>query len=338
MSSNLVVDRSEAAPSPAWRAWLWVFLGTTLILFPVLYVTVLVVDPFSTGRFALTQRIDFTTRNIRMGRAGLVRDPQFNGIIVGSSSGLAIDPVRATAGTDWKLAQLAIPGALPPDQLTVARAFERRHLTGRTLFIFVLDSLWCRSGKPEAEPFGPFPAWLYESTDMEYLRRILSPAAVEAAAKRVSIWLNLAPQAARVDGYAPVFPRVKGDTMRAALSALQPESGGPSPDEPYPALDLLTEHLAALPAEASVLLMFAPVYINALPLPGSRADARLAACKEAVRRLAERRAGTSYLDLRTDNAMTRMLDDFHSAAHYGPKIASMVGDRIAVILRDMRSR
>jgi hypothetical protein len=330
MSSNLVADNIETVPAPAWRTWLWVFLGSVLVLFSALYLAVLVIDPFSTGRFALTQRIDFTTRNVRLGRAGLVRDPQFNGLIVGSSSGFPLDPSRVAASTDWRLAQLAIPAALPPDQLVIARAFHRKH-KANTLTIFVLDSLWCRSGSPAAEPFGPFPTWLYESSDFEYLSRLLSPAAVEAAAKRVGIWLNLAPQAARVDGYAPVFPRAK----REALLAMQPETDGPPVDAPYPALDLLASHLAAQPAQAPVLLVFAPVYVNALPLPGSRAAARFDACKDRARRLTEQRARASYLDLRTDNAMARMIDDFRSAAHYGPKVASMIEDSMAQALRDM---
>jgi hypothetical protein len=309
-----------------------------LILFPALYLAVLVIDPFSTGRFALTQRIDFTTSNVRLGRAGLVRDLRFNGAIFGSSTAFPLDPSRAAAGTGWRLAQLSIPAALPPDQMVVARAFERRRQDASPLTIFVLDSLWCRPGRPEAQPFGPFPTWLYESTDAEYLLRILSPASVEAAVRRVGIWLNLASQVARVDGYAPVFPRVNRDAMRAKLAALRADGGGPSPDEPYPALDLLSSHLAALPAGVSVLFVFAPIYVNALPPPGSRAAVRLDTCKDRVRSLAERRDRAGYLDLKTDNAMTRKLDDYYSEAHYGLEVAHMVEDNIARALRDIRPR
>jgi hypothetical protein len=336
MNSNLIADKIETTAASAWRAWIWIFLGTMLILFPALYLAVLVIDPFSTGRFALTQQIDFTTRNVRLGRAGLVRDLQFNGAIFGSSTAFPLDPSRAAAGTGWRLAQLSIPAALPPDQMAVARAFERRRHNASTLTIFVLDDLWCRPGRPGAQPFGPFPTWLYESTDTEYLLRILSPASVEAAVKRVGIWLNLTSQTARADGYAPVFPRINHDAVRAKLTTLQADGGGPSSDEPYPALDLLSSHLDALPAGVSALFVFAPVYVNALPPPGSRAAGRLDICKDRVRRLAEQRARTGYLDLKTDNAMARKLDAYYNEVHYGLGVAHMVEDSIARALRDMR--
>jgi hypothetical protein len=123
----------------AWRHWLWRFGGLFAATSVGLYLCVILVDPFATGRFALTQRIDVATPVSRLAKAGVVRDPQFNAAIFGSSMGMPLDPAKVGAGTGWRVAQLAIEAALPPNQLTVARAFERHHRTGDALDIFILD-------------------------------------------------------------------------------------------------------------------------------------------------------------------------------------------------------
>src|SRR5262249_42867152 len=80
-----------------WHKWLVIFLSLSLAGSGMLYLAVVLIDPFSTGRFSLTQRIDIATKNKRLYSAGLVRDLRFNAALFGDSTSFALDP-RTIAG------------------------------------------------------------------------------------------------------------------------------------------------------------------------------------------------------------------------------------------------
>src|SRR5690242_2227398 len=104
-------DNVVAGDAPRWRNWLWLTLSLAAAGSIMLWLAVVLIDPFSTGRFALTQRIDMTTTNARLGDAALVRDPRFNGAIFGDSVAATLDPRSAAGHSNWRLASLAIYAA-----------------------------------------------------------------------------------------------------------------------------------------------------------------------------------------------------------------------------------
>jgi hypothetical protein len=319
----------------AWPHWLWWFGGSFAATSIGLYLCVLLVDPFATGRFAITQRIDVATRVSRLAKAGIVRDQELNAAIFCSSMSLPLDPVAVGAGTAWRIAQLGIEAALPPNQLTVARAFERHHRSSTTLDIFILDILWCRPGDPDTQASGPFPTWLYESPDSEYLSRIFFPLAVQTAVVRIAIWLGLDSQRARPDGFVAIFPS-DGD-LRPAPPVVYRPVDAPPVDVGFPALDALADHVARRPAASAVAFVFVPAYIAGLPEEGSAAARRLQACKDRVRNLAERRPNTAYLDFMIDSPLIRNPSNFTYDLHYRVEVAHWMEPQIARALAGLRA-
>jgi hypothetical protein len=315
-----------------WRNWLSCLISLSVAFNALLYSAVVLVDPFSTGRFSLTQRIDFVTSNTRLASAGLVRDPQFNGAIIGDSVAFPLDPAKVAGYSGWRIAQLAVPAATPANMLIVARAFERHHRATRTLQIFVLSNSWCRSNRPEDDAFGWFPDWLYESTDQVYLSRIFFSDAIDAMVIRVGIWLGLAEQTARADGYAPVVPH---RDLKTLLTTERPTSG-PPPDAPFPAIDALISFIASLSPQSPIAFVFAPPYIRTLPADDSIAAARLLACKDRIRKLAIGRPHTAYLDLMTDNSISRDVDNFADPVHFTIGGAHLIEPEIALLIKDSR--
>jgi hypothetical protein len=330
MREDAQISGDAEQQSARWHQWLAVLMALSAAFSGSLYLAVVVIDPMSTGRFALTQRIDYASRNPRLAKAGLVRDPQFDGALISSSSGFPLDPAKLAEGTRWRVAQLAIPAAIPVDQLVVTRAFARHHQGTPALMAFMVDNLWCRPGPPDEGRWGPFPAWLYEGSRLEYLSRIFFPSSLQTALARVGIWLGRGTQTERADGYAPEFPRQN----RAALLSMQPPTGGVSPEAPFPAIRLMEDQLEALSADWPVVLVFAPVFAKALPEPGSAAAIRLQACKGRIERLAGQRRNTRYLDLMIDDPVVRVVDNFFDEEHYGPAVARWVESRISGLIRD----
>lgn len=327
ISAATADDGCDARP---WRRWLRAFLLTAIILGGVLYAGVVLIDPFSTGRFSLAQGVDIASRNARLIKGGVARDPRFDAAIFGSSTGYALDPQKIGDGSGWTVAQLAIPATLPPSQLLVARAFQG-HRNGRAnLQIYMLDYLWCRPGDPSAGGWGAFPDWIYESSGTEYLSRILFPEGVTTAARRLAIRSGLMEPSARADGYMvtnlPPIPRT-------TLAALVRPTANPAPAEGFPALELLARHIARLPEEVALAFVFAPPFINTLPVAGSAADERLQECKARARQIAALRPNSVSLDLMAENAITRDAANYFDELHYTPAAADAVASTIVALLK-----
>lgn len=315
--------------TPRWRRWLVAFGLTAAGLAAVVYAAVVLIDPYSTGRFSPVQRIDLASSNPRLVKGALVRDLRFDAAIFGSSTGYPLDPQNVGGPSGWRVAQLGIPAALPPSQLVVARAYQRFHAGQDTLQIYVLDHLWCRAGDPAAGAWGAFPDWVYESSDAEYLSRILFPDGVATAVRRIGIWSGLVRPAARDDGF--ILPKLT-PMPRSTLNALVRPAAAPG-DGSFPGLDMMAAHLAALPANVRVAFVFAPPYVTTLPVAGSPADARLKLCKARAQQLLARRTHTAFLDLMTENAISTDEKSFFDEVHYTPDTAARIASAVVEMLR-----
>lgn len=313
-----------------WRRWLATFLVTVGLPGVLLYVSVVLIDPFSTGRFALTQAIDIASHNPRLIKGAVARDPRFDAAVFGSSTGYPLDPQKIGAETGWTVAQLAVPAALPTNQLVVARAFQRPRQHHGNLQIHVLDALWCRPSDPDADPWGTFPNWIYESTGGEYLSRIFFPESVASSARRLAIWAGLAVPHFRSDGFVVAISK---PIPRKKLMALARPTANPAPGAGFPALELLARHVARLPEGVSLAFVFAPPFVNTLPVTGSAADARLRDCKARVRQIADSRPNSAYLDLMAENAITREPENYFDELHYTPAAADAVAAAIVKVLK-----
>ncbi len=318
-----------AGDARAWRNWLWLVLSLGIAASIALWLAVVLIDPFSTGRFALTQQIDITTTNSRLADAALARDQRFNGAILGDSVAITLDPRVVARGSNWRLAQLGLYAAGAAEVVAVASEFERHHREGRTLEIFVLSNRWCDTDPAALKGPVPFPQWLYGSSDPLYLSRLLSPQAVSLAVMRLKIWLGKARPELREDGYLDrIF-----EPAAAPLPNQRPAQG-PSPAAPFPVIDTLAAHIAALPDKRAVAVVFAPLYAGILPVAGSAAAVRLDACKQRLREVAARRPGAAYLDLMKENSLTQAAANYFDAIHLATPGVSKFGADIAQLIAE----
>ncbi len=306
-----------------WRRWLRWWAGVFGAVLIGSYVCILLVDPFATGRFALTQRIDITSQNTRLAKAGLVRDPQFDAAIFGNSTSFGIDPAVIGAGIGHRVVALGMSLAMPADQMMMARLFAKLHPRAATVSIFALDDLWCRPGSPAENPVIEFPSWLYVGSDWDYLSHLFFVGALDATLTRIGIWLDLWPQDERSDGFGS---QAKADAAGAGAAFRQqrPVAGVPA-NAPFPAIDALAALLDELPSGSTAVVVFLPVFITSLPLDGSPAAARLEACKARIREVVGSRTGVrGYVDLRIDNALVRDTDNFIDPIHFRGRVGAWV--------------
>jgi hypothetical protein len=340
MSSS--TSSSEEATSPAgahtdaqWRRWLFALVGSIVAAMAAIYVAVLMLDPFSTGRLTPITRIDVTTRHLTMGHVARIRDLSFDAAIIGNSHGMVFDPGRLGALTGRTFAQLSGPGYGPLEQFLIARAFVRERRGRAPALISVLDEFSCRHDDNLAELGEDFPAFLFESSTLTYLRRIFAEEAIKSAAYRVLMLAGLAGDRRRRDGvYQEGLDALAAATPKtlAQLNALERPDDDVPADWPFPAVVLWQTLLAQLDPETRLLMYFGPEPLGKLPLPGSPAEARLAACKAAYTALAKARPHSALLDRQIDNAFARDIANFADPKHFRSGYARLFEPEIAAHL------
>ena len=150
----MLVDKKAVAADSA-RAWLrfvQVFAVTVVTSLAVIYLFMLVLDPYDSGRitnFAVSGVVDENPRTANVSRG---RDPRFNSAVIGNSTGQLLDPKRLSDATGLSFVQLTMPGAGPHEQLTVLRWFIRHHQRIGAVLL-VANPVWCAQNlTPSRQP------------------------------------------------------------------------------------------------------------------------------------------------------------------------------------------
>jgi hypothetical protein len=321
-------DMGKRKLSPTERAYRRCAMAFVTVLFGgigLIYLFLLVVDPWDTGRFPTPMPSGVVDIERRTATASRGRDPRFDAAIFGNSRTFSLDPEKISKDTGYSFVSLGTPGAGPQEELTVARYFLRFHPAVQAI-VFSTDERWC-SHDPSMPMIMPFPFWLYRG-NLEYFANLLSTRSFNAARARIRLALGretptdprgyLDYEAGRVWNFHPPVAIIPAPaTTPAAIQA----------DAYFPALDALGSLLAELPRETRFLIMMPPAYQTYLPRPGTKDAADLAACKAG---LAHRlgRQGITFLDYLVDDPITRDPENFMDMVHYRGRVARDIEDGI----------
>jgi hypothetical protein len=324
------------APSRArWRRWLVVFLATLAASFAGVLAAVVVLDPYSTGRLTPIRRVDIAIPTRPFNVAGLARDQRFNAAVLGNSHGLSIEPEILNEATGARFVQLWVYGQLAPDTMFLLDVFDRLHRPQKPTLVVVLDFVWCDAERGRSVNT-ELPRWLYEGSDLDYLRQLPSPLAVMGALRRLLILAGLAAPAGRADGFVPdQWNPGNRAVFRREMEGMKRPTDIPDMGKPYPYLDDLAEHLAKLDVDSPVVLIFPPVYIDALPVPNSAAEAKIDECKDRARRIAQLRPRTGFVDLQIDGPLARDISNFVDARHVDGRAVGELNSAVLEALRDL---
>ena len=134
-----------------WRRWLMYFCRRVVWRHSVLYLAVVLLDPFATGRITPFAHFNVTTDVRIFAHAGRARNPEFDSAIIGNSRGFAIEPARLSRGTKRRFVHLGLDAAFPGDQLKMLALFARHRPGGAPLILLVVDyESWCNTaqGRP----------------------------------------------------------------------------------------------------------------------------------------------------------------------------------------------
>lgn len=292
----------------------------------VVYGFVAIVDPW--GVLPLSPplpRVPIST-NARFSFPALARSPAFDSAVFGTSTSRLLDPAVLDPLFGARFANLAMNSATAYEQSRLLGVFARAHPHAR-MAIIGLDSDWCTTA-PERTTGRPFPAWMYGGSPWRGYREIANLYAVQEAANQFAVMTGLKRRRYGLDGYTNFLPDERAyDPRRVAETFAKfgdAPNGSPIPGVPFefPIMRLLEDDLRVLPDTATKLLFFVPYHVSQQGPPGSADAARIAACKQAVVKVAAAVPGTVVLDFMIPSDITRDRDNYWDPLHYRLPIAT----------------
>ncbi len=313
-----------------WTGFVVALLSAAALFSGAFLGTAFLIDPYDTGRSPLKLKPGLRPQGPRTALASRGRDPQFTGAIFGNSHIQLVSPERLREKTGIPFVSLIAPGTLPRETLAIIDWFLRHHRQETPKAIVVgIDEYWC-TADPALPVERPFPFWLLSRSLPEYIGGLMRYGLIEEIPYRLAYLTSSNAERARSDGYWDY--EAQGLHARPATSTLleQPlESGGGNIDGPFPAATRLEELMKAAPADTNLILVRPPVYVTALPKPGTSDAAAAGACHKAFADLAARRPRTALVDWRIDRPVLHDPNLFFDHGHYRQPIARLVENDIA---------
>ena len=305
----------------------------------LLYLYIVVIDPYDNLPLSpnITRfQVSGTNRSFK---PSVARRPQYDSIVVGSSSSMLLHPARLSDAFNAHFANLAMPAASPYEQLRLLKLFHDKHPAPRNILIG-LDDFWCETRTlPKqlgANVGQPTYDWLYDddrwndwpglnSQVLKYTQRQLKamldpdqePAARDGyynftAANYGSYDLNRA--RTKIYGQPQPVPRPQSFNTEATQSA-----GGQ--ERLFPEVERLGESLAALPPETVKLVLLPPYHWYRQFQWGMESRQRLAACKHRIASLGECLDNYQVLDFMRLSPITVEDSHYWDGEHYNNEIA-----------------
>jgi hypothetical protein len=360
--SNTTSSNETNAGDRVWRRFALTIVGVFTAVVGVVYVFIILVDPYDSGRFlslglrglydgvqgtgdarpggvAPSKATAFgdTDASQRTGNVALGRSARFNAAIFGNSHGQLISPQRLSRATALNFVQLTVPGANVREQIAVMHWFIGHHPAPGAL-VLALDERWCVTD-PALPLRTPFPFWLYSDSNLVYLANALSTRTLRDGVRRLTS--AFAPAAA-VDpaGYAD-YEAGKAWNFKpgkpAGWEGFPARDDRPFRREPdFPGLILLDELLGDIPASTPVVIVLPPQFYTRLPPPDTGGARFRDYCKWQMALRAERGAGSAFIDFLVDSEIARKPENFMDDEHYRSNVAEVIEAEIATALNRPR--
>jgi hypothetical protein len=331
----------------AWRRSNRILLATFFGLLAVVYIFILLVDPYGVVPFSLPIEREIVSSQRQM-FPQILRTGRYDSILVGDSTARLLDPQALDRALGGHFASFSMPSMTAWEQIQVIDFFRRTVAIPRAVLIG-LDHEWCdRAAGAHGRDAG-FPSWAYDDNPWNDFLYLLNAVTLETAGRTVGRLIDLYPEKLRADGFEIFVPPESTYDYANAHVRLWGQGGpAPGPRPPpmvlseaersvivFPTLPWLDQGLAELPGSTRKLLFFTPVHVLAQPSPGSYLEAVESECKARIADLARRR-GAILVDWRIASALTTEATNYWDWLHYRLPIAYRMIDDLDHIVAEGR--
>ena len=294
----------------------------------LVYVALVLLDPFMTGRFGVMRWARTYDIGPRTANVLRLRDPDFTAAIIGNSTIQLLNPERLNALSGERFVQLSTPGTGPMEQVVLIEALLRQPGSAIQTLVLGLDPSWCDPARISSTK-NPFPFWLYDTSPLAYLRNLFRANSIEAVFRRIRLQGSKGQQARR-DGYWDYETPEYKAARRGPI--VIPEIV-PSPTGETSAVRALQRLLEILPASMRLVLVHPPVFVPDPPQASPTGIAAKQICKVELAQAALRRPRTVLLDRWVDDDLTRQSGMFYDGQHYRGAFALVLENDLAKLLK-----
>jgi len=345
MSSS--TSSSDPAPSAgAWRRFFRLAIGGAFVTAAVIYLFVVLVDPFDTLPLSVPADRDPISTNARFSFPALARSARFDSALFGTSTSRLLRPAVLDPEFDARFANLAMNDSTAWEQERLMDLFIAAHPEAK-VFMLGLDVRWCATGEGDVKLTPrPFPDWMYAQGHWYdrwrgYLE-MFNLYAVEQAGAQFGVLTGIKPPPYGRDGYTSFVPpdseydpaRVS-QHMQGAVPDIPPGARAGRPASwRYPQLDELKAVLDRLPSGTKRILFFVPNNRRLLPPETGPVGEVWAECK---RRAAALFPGAVVLDFMIPSPITLNDDNYWDPRHYRVAVADRLARDLAAAARGERS-
>lgn len=334
------------APNPhpeasAWRHFVGMFLRVFFAGAAIVYVAILLVDPYGVVAFSLPLDRRIISIDQRHMYPQIVRSKRYDSFVIGSSTARLLDPELLDKEFGGRFANLAMNAMQAIEQKTMIELFLRTVGPPKTLIVGI-DAVWCAGNADQVRGIFGFPHWMYDDNPWNDYLYLLNTAAAEATIRLLAFQAGFYKERIRGDGYQ-VFtppeqrydlekarkliwnsrePQAVPDLAPPKLSAEQRRSLS------FPALAWLDGLLGQLPPSSVKVLAYMPVHVAAQPWPGTQDAAIEAECKARIAEIGRNR-GAKVIDWRIASRITREDSNYWDNLHYRVSIATRVAEELA---------
>jgi hypothetical protein len=342
-SHTALTPVAASMPAAAWRRFVILLFVFAAALSAAVAVMVIVLDPYGLHTRIGQAPGPLMDINQRFMYPQLIRAGQFDAVVLGTSSVRLLEPRRLSQHfTGMRFANLAMNAATPWEQSEIASLMSREGPRSKVV-IWGLDTTWCEADATDVSKRltpRPFPAWLYKRASMLDAAHTFNFTTAEIAFRALAARIGLQRPRMRSDGFDEFTPPDETyDVARARYhlyhgmvpthQILRPAqhsdnfTAAPAHLDTYPALGWLKAQLAAMPSDATKLLIMPPVHAASLARAGSADETRDMKCKMQILAIA-RQSGAAMLDYRFASELSIKDENFWDPLHYRRAIAEMI--------------
>jgi hypothetical protein len=336
---------SSSTSSSDWRRFFRLAAGTTALAVAVVYLFVVLVDPFDTLPLSPPAHRVPVASNQRFSYPSLARSPQFDSAVFGTSTSRLLQPAVLNAEFGARFANLAMNAATAYEQTHLMAVFGAAHPAARVVVVG-LDIAYCMPGRAEIQ-FTPreFPTWMYAGSRWRGYGHMLNLYAVQEAGQEFGTLFGFKKHIYGSDGYTSFVPpdsaydpaRVAVHLDNAPMFVPPGEQKGNPAEWLYIGLDRLDARLEAFNPRTRKILFFVPYIQQLMPKSGSADDMVWHECKRRVAALAHSVPNTLTVDFMLPSPITRVASNYWDGAHYRIGIADRIARDLAAADRGEES-
>ena len=332
---------SSISSSDPWRRFFRLAAGTTALVVAVVYAFVVLVDPFDTLPLSPPADRVQVASNARFAFPSMARSDKFDSALFGTSTSRLMRPAALDPLFGTRLVNLSMNDATIYEQGRIMDVFRRAHPVPKLVMVG-LDIRWCVTGDSYQMLTGrPFPEWMYQDNAWRGYAEMFNQYAVQSAGQLFGILIGIKDPVYGRDGYTRFVPpdsaydraKVAGRLHGVGPSVPPGSRSGPPSDWRYPALDVLSAQIGALPDATRVVLFFVPYHRNLLPPPRSPGAMVWDECKRRTADLSRARPNIVAVDFMIHSPITDNDDHYWDPLHYTVAIADRLAQGLASAAR-----